>query len=567
MKKRLPSSFDELIKHHYGTSRRAQLSNAEKAERLFANYYGKPVRKGERRLRASAPVLSLSCDNGEVLGQPNVARFEEYVVSQSVDESPFEEYVLREIIAAPEKSTATSLQMSSAEDVNPAQEYQVDILRPLDRAGASAATPGTGPSPYPLSDNRSLREAAASQSIFSSEELSRTRPSEDDFVKDMQAILSGQKVFDPVTKATVTANELNRSAASSGSVNDGGRPIPEAANEQAIFDRIAQSMEYANKYDLGTVELENRFSDFDRISELQQKAKETKSKNGRTPSGQSSPAATVDSADFIQDLDAIQKQRSATSAQSDKPAPSLSAATETGTVPTTNIEFENRNLAEVAAISTVLSSPTYDRKGALEYARKFWLLPCDDQFIALSASAGKDFQRVPAGTKLEHEFDGTISKQREHAVLPDGTRIEWAALDDCTHFISCCIGERNGEPCGNLPIPYKQLGEPPEAPYGIVRVSTMVDFLTGNKVKGVKYAEIVAEKSEDEKLISTLSPGDLIAYFHKKNKQYSHLTMYLGDNKIACHTYSRSDLKECTWDNIWNIGVGTHQWTFIRFTV
>jgi hypothetical protein len=71
-------------------------------------------------------------------------------------------------------------------------------------------------------------------------------------------------------------------------------------------------MQYANKYDLGTVELENRFADFDRMSELEQQAGAKK----RPASAQQKPASTdvatataVDSQDFIQDLDSITRQR------------------------------------------------------------------------------------------------------------------------------------------------------------------------------------------------------------------------------------------------------------------
>jgi hypothetical protein len=157
------------------------------------------------------------------------------------------------------------------------------------------------------------------------QETSRAEATDDDFIADMQSILTGQKVFDPLSKKTVEKDQLVRPPSNS-SPNDGNDlPVPEAKNSQAIFDRIAQSMQYANAYDLGTVELENRFSDFDKIFEIQQKAvEEKKSKNRQPPAGDSSPGAKVDSADFIQDLDAIRKQHSALSAPSERPTVSSS---------------------------------------------------------------------------------------------------------------------------------------------------------------------------------------------------------------------------------------------------
>jgi hypothetical protein len=62
--------------------------------------------------------------------------------------------------------------------------------------------------------------------------------------------------------------------------------------------------------DLGTVELENRFACFNKISDLQQKpAKEKKSKNDKAPPGKAPSGSIVDSADFIQDLEEIKKQK------------------------------------------------------------------------------------------------------------------------------------------------------------------------------------------------------------------------------------------------------------------
>jgi hypothetical protein len=47
---------------------------------------------------------------------------------------------------------------------------------------------------------------------------------------------------------------------------------PVGDDAHAIFDRIAQSMEYANAFDVGTVELQKRFEDFDRIDDLKRGA-------------------------------------------------------------------------------------------------------------------------------------------------------------------------------------------------------------------------------------------------------------------------------------------------------
>ena len=213
----------------------------------------------------------------------------------------------------------------------------------------------------------------------------------------------------------------------------------------------------------------------------------------------------------------------------------------------------------------------YDRTAAIDYARRHWNVPCNDGFVGLKGLRGKDFEKVPASTKFIHEFDANRrSRGREHAQLGGGAgRIEWEDLEDCSHFVSCCIGQPPGDTAGGIPIHYKQLGSPPNAPYGIVRVSTMLDYLLGRLGKHrSSFARVIgAEKTQDDSHINSLVAGDLIAYWSKESKVYSHLVLYLGNGKIGCHTYCRFDDPACTWDNQWDIGRRTHLWTFLHFIV
>ena len=317
MKKRLflPASFDDLMKRHYGAPSDVMLSNTAKVQRLIANYYGKPLRRGKKRCRPVAPAVTMSYDTGEVLPQRQVDAqpFEEYVVAKSLSEETFEEYVLGDVSAEAPVATASSLHIPRAEAVNVAQEYEVDILQSID--GDSCCSQPSAPVTQPTYATGSARRAlppATAQSLSAPAQTGRVKPGKPDdeeFVKDMEAILSGKMLYDPVGKTTKTKDAVSRAP----------QPAPEQpqppANEQAIFDRIAQSMEYANKYDLGTLEIENRFSDFDRISELQEKSKrDAKLKKNQKTSGIPTVNPTVDSADFLHDLDAIKRQQTAATA-------------------------------------------------------------------------------------------------------------------------------------------------------------------------------------------------------------------------------------------------------------
>jgi cell wall-associated NlpC family hydrolase len=96
----------------------------------------------------------------------------------------------------------------------------------------------------------------------------------------------------------------------------------------------------------------------------------------------------------------------------------------------------------------------------------------------------------------------------------------------------------------------------------------MVDYLLGRKYPGRQYADAFGkEKTSDDTIINHLDPGDLIAYWNVEKKLYSHLTMYLGNGKIACHTYCRSDDPACTWDKNWDLGRGRYLWTPLHIFV
>lgn len=328
MKTETTKSFDDLMKNYYGVAATPQLSNTARVEALLTQYYGRPYKKKQKcpaRTPLNPVALSMSQDDGEVLPQQaQETQFEEYVVAKSVSEEPFEEYVVgpynQPAGSQPEASRsqpspvamAASLNVETLEPVNVAQEYEVDVLEPLRRQRAPASRSLPPADSYQQSEPARAYEQSVRPYTPTAEEEERAKPSEDDFISDMKSILMGQSVFDPDTGKTVGKDSYERRQGSdANSGND--RSFPEADRSQAIFDRIAQSMQYANAYDLGTVELENRFADFDRVSDSQQRDKETKKEKKQEPRANESTngaaAAKVGNEDFIRDLDAIHNAR------------------------------------------------------------------------------------------------------------------------------------------------------------------------------------------------------------------------------------------------------------------
>lgn len=146
---------------------------------------------------------------------------------------------------------------------------------------------------------------------------STDKVTDDDFLADMKSILSGAKVFDPSAKKIVNKNSAKndqQSKQQSRSQSEEEIKPLENKNEHRIFDKIAESMKYANAYDLGSFAVEQRFDDFDKLDDIKVKAKERKP---ATPVSRSSSVilppkdrADVTSEDFVSDMDLIAGQQS-----------------------------------------------------------------------------------------------------------------------------------------------------------------------------------------------------------------------------------------------------------------
>lgn len=285
-------------------------------EDMLAGYYGH--RRRHRRLETleavvgpdghTARVVSLSVDDGELLGQTpgaSVAVREEYVIDPAL--VPSAPAVPPAVTQAPVPPGAAPLAPCP-----PDLPAAAPAVAPGSAAAGPPAAAGTPTAPAPSS--AAATPAAPSVGPPQQPATSPTQPSppatagaasvnEDELAADMKAILSGQSIYDHATGRTVPRDQPGASAAAPAPEASAGPPAP-GGNGHAIFDAIAESMRYANAYDLGSIDLDSRFDDFDRLSELQQRSR-------RRPDGDADDGATagapapVGGADFLQDMDAI----------------------------------------------------------------------------------------------------------------------------------------------------------------------------------------------------------------------------------------------------------------------
>ncbi len=272
-----------VLNNYYGQPNDIAKRHFHRLHHVLGNYYGQmdlyaPSHPPDRpQLAAAQPsgltplptpqsaspaptglAVAKSFDDGEILDQQP---YQEYVVAKSMEEDPFQEYVV----------------MSLAEEEEPFVEYIVTSAS-LAAGGSATSDPDTSPaSPVDLDayDRQVLKELNIdiSNPLAQAKSWSKTKdttgdadpgapatqagdkiPNADDFLADLQMIMS-----------TPPAQQNRPPSPASAPV----AALP--PSEHAIFDRIAKSMQYANAYDLGTVELDNRFADFDKFYDQKEK--------------------------------------------------------------------------------------------------------------------------------------------------------------------------------------------------------------------------------------------------------------------------------------------------------
>lgn len=155
-------------------------------------------------------------------------------------------------------------------------------------------------------------------------------------------------------------------------------------------------------------------------------------------------------------------------------------------------------LLTALAVALVVCFPVYaayDRLAALQYARDYWDKVCSDGYY-FANSEGPAL--LGAGGPLPTDEEGF----------------------DCAHFVSCCIGSEPNEPAGGLSVPSRTLA------YGEPGAQRMVNWLLG---QGATRAT----------RISTLVPGDVVAYDADHNGWIEHVALYMGDGLVTAHSLSR----------------------------
>ncbi|MEL6865620.1 MAG: hypothetical protein AAFP19_14430 [Bacteroidota bacterium] len=128
------------------------------------------------------------------------------------------------------------------------------------------------------------------------------------FAEDLKAILAAKEKPNPVLETKPAASPMKNKETQKRSSFD--ELMEKKKNEHKIFDKIAQSMELATSYDLGSIDLENRFDAFDKAWNQEQ------SSNSQTLTPQHQTLGTTA---FLEDLNKMTPPE--VPSQSTEPAP------------------------------------------------------------------------------------------------------------------------------------------------------------------------------------------------------------------------------------------------------
>ncbi len=152
--------------------------------------------------------------------------------------------------------------------------------------------------------------------------------SDDDLLADMQSIIRGEKIFDKENGGMMDRGDYTPPSSSpkQQTVDEDDdslqKLLAKKKNEHAIFDKIAESMQYANAYDLGSISVDKRFEEFDQIEALSKPKTKSQSVIEEEPMYvEEEPQEKVSSKEFIEDLDLIHKELSDKKNEAKQPEP------------------------------------------------------------------------------------------------------------------------------------------------------------------------------------------------------------------------------------------------------
>ena len=226
MKRSAMEEYRELLRSVYGHRARAVAMTATpaKSPRVYARHFD----QGE-------PVVGAQA-------------FVEYDLSAAAGAEPWEEYDVA--LSNPRFKPCENAQCGSRVADTRSELAVMTVVEPEHVTEPAAQLTPAEPQPRPSGGVGREFTRRQLNGLIADEEL----------LSDLQSILGTNEP----SRAQSPAPAAPHAASAKARPKVDEPPEPVLKNEHAIFDRIAQNMKYATAYDLGAIELQRRFDEFDR---------------------------------------------------------------------------------------------------------------------------------------------------------------------------------------------------------------------------------------------------------------------------------------------------------------
>ena len=157
------------------------------------------------------------------------------------------------------------------------------------------------------------------------------------------------------------------------------------------------------------------------------------------------------------------------------------------------------------ALSKENMTMAYNRESACQYAWKHWNTVCDDGCVAMNNGQKSSLLKLPAGSDI--------------------TQLPLNNQDDCTHFVSCCIGKGGGLLLGLWDM---------FPAYGVLSPDRLLKRLTTE----MQVARVVGQN---------LAAGDATEKLYKGALQRGDVILYNIPQPPTAHGQAYTVTPPCTW--------------------
>ncbi len=187
----------------------------------------------------------------------------------------------------------------------------------------------------------------------------------------------------------------------------------------------------------------------------------------------------------------------------------------------------------------------------------------DDAFTTLGSST-----KIGEGTKIDVTY----------TYAAKGRKISYRPMDDCCHFVSCCllagdlkVWANDDKRIGGVSRPCAKGQHDVNGLYRMFKWmekkenGALVEFVEDKRAwRDDDESEEDAEERWKETFKDNMKPGDVVLYYREQPKKFVHSALYVDYMKtatdsvdyprITCHTFARFPTDDCTWDDCrWHI--------------